>query len=141
MINIIEAQVDNVDISPVGENQVMLDYERTKSNNKLITMLAVGFMCIFTFIGSAYVIMAYNNDVGTIELFERIYGLLGITDYKETNMIEIAYGVGIALGIIVFYNHFGKMRISDTPTPIQVEMDKYEKDEEESLITQLGKSK
>ena len=56
-------------------------------------------------------------------------------------MIEIAYGVGIALGIIVFYNHFGKMRISDTPTPIQVEMDKYEKDEEESLITQLGKSK
>ena len=104
-------------------------------------MLAVGFMCIFTFIGSTYVIMAYNNDVGIIELFERIYGLLGITDYKETNMIEIAYGVGIALGIIVFYNHFGKMRISDTPTPIQVEMDKYEKDEEESLITQLGKSK
>ena len=141
LINIIEAHVDNVDISPVGENQIMLDYERTKSNNKLITTLAVGFMCIFTFIGSAYVIMAYNNDVGTIELFERIYGLLGITDYKETNMIEIAYGVGIALGIIVFYNHFGKMRISDTPTPIQVEMDKYEKDEEESLITQLGKSK
>ena len=36
LINIIEAQVDNVDISPVGENQVMLDYERKKSNNKLI---------------------------------------------------------------------------------------------------------
>ena len=85
-----------------------------------------------------YVIMAYNNDVGTIEIFEKIYNLLGISDYSRMNIIEIAYGVGLALGIIIFYNHFGRFRISDTPTPIQVEMNKYEKDEEDSLIAKLS---
>ena len=128
LIELIDNDVSEADINPIGENQVLVDYE-VYSKKTVIQWVMVAFMCLFSFIGSMYVIMAYNNDVGTIEIFERVYALLDVTDYSEMNIIEIAYGIGLALGIIVFYNHFGKIRISDTPTPIQVEMDKYEKDE------------
>lgn len=137
LIELIEEEMSDVDINPVGENQVLVDYEVYNQKPVLQWIMTV-FMCVFSFIGSMYVIMAYNNDVGTIEIFEKIYNLLGISDYSRMNIIEIAYGVGLALGIIIFYNHFGRFRISDTPTPIQVEMDKYEKDEEDSLIAKLS---
>lgn len=137
LIELIENDMPDVDINPIGENQVLVDYE-INNQKPVIQWIMIAFMCVFSFIGSMYVIMAYNNDVGTIEIFEKIYDLLDIADYSEMNIIEIAYGVGLALGIIVFYNHFGKLRISDTPTPIQVEMDKYEKDEEDSLIAKLS---
>ncbi len=137
LIELIESEMPDVDINPVGENQVLVDYE-VYNQKPVIRWIMIAFMCVFSFIGSMYVIMAYNNDVGTIEIFEKVYNLLDISDYSEMNIIEIAYGVGLALGIIVFYNHFGKLRISDTPTPIQVEMDKYEKDEEDSLIAKLS---
>ncbi len=137
LIELIEEEMSDVDINPVGENQVLVDYEVYNQKPVLQWIMTV-FMCVFSFIGSMYVIMAYNNDVGTIEIFEKIYNLLGISDYSRMNIIEIAYGVGLALGIIIFYNHFGRFRISDTPTPIQVEMNKYEKDEEDSLIAKLS---
>lgn len=137
LIELIEEEMSDVDINPVGENQVLVDYE-VNNQKPVLQWIMTAFMCVFSFIGSMYVIMAYNNDVGTIEIFEKIYNLLGISDYSRMNIMEIAYGAGLALGIIIFYNHFGRFRISDTPTPIQVEMDKYEKDEEDSLIAKLS---
>lgn len=137
LMDIIQMTMPDCDITPVGESQVLVDYNASEQKNTVKWML-VAFMCIFSFVGSMYVIMAYNNDVGTVEIFERVYELLGISEYSDKNIIEIAYGIGLALGIILFYNHFGKLRISDTPTPIQVEMDKYEKDEEDSLISQMS---
>ncbi len=137
LIELIEEEMSDVDINPVGENQVLVDYE-VYNQKPVLQWIMTAFMCVFSFIGSMYVIMAYNNDVGTIEIFEKIYNLLGISDYSRMNIMEIAYGAGLALGIIIFYNHFGRFRISDTPTPIQVEMDKYEKDEEDSLIAKLS---
>jgi stage V sporulation protein AA len=139
LLDLIEESCPDADITPIGESEVMIDYEADTAKPAVQNILTV-MMCVFAFIGSMYVIMAYNNDVGTIELFERVYGLLGLSDYSGMNIIEIAYGIGLALGIIVFYNHFGKLRISDTPTPIQVEMTKYEKDEEDALIEQLGRN-
>ena len=35
---------------------------------------------------------------------------------------------------MVFYNHFAGVRFSSDPTPIEVEMDKYEKDVDDTLI-------
>ena len=39
--------------------------------------------------------------------------------------IEICYAIGMPVGIIIFYNHIGKKKITQDPTPIEVEMRKY----------------
>ena len=49
-------------------------------------------------------------------------------------MLEICYSIGIALGILIFFNHFGKKRFSVDPTPMEVEMRLYENDIQTTLI-------
>ena len=54
-------------------------------------------------------------------------------------MIEISYSIGLALGIIVFFNHVGGRRITKDPTPIEVAMKNYEKDVDTTLIETAGR--
>ena len=48
--------------------------------------------------------------------------------------MELCYSVGLGVGILLFYNHFGLKRLSKDPTPIEVEMRKYETDVNQVLI-------
>ena len=45
-----------------------------------------------------------------------------------------SYTVGLALGIIVFFNHFAKIKINTDPTPLEVEMRLYEDNISKTLI-------
>ena len=41
-------------------------------------------------------------------------------------VLEITYSIGIGLGVLFFFNHFGHMTITDDPTPMQIQMRLYE---------------
>ena len=47
---------------------------------------------------------------------------------------EYCYSIGLGVGIIIFYNHFGPKKLTKDPTPIEVEMRKYERDINQTLI-------
>ena len=49
-------------------------------------------------------------------------------------ILELSYCLGLAIGIIVFFNHIGGRRITKDPTPIEVEMRVYEQDVNKALI-------
>ena len=91
-------------------------------------------VCIIIFIGSAYAIMAYNNDVNTAEIFEKVYSMSGAGYLSEYNVLEISYAIGLFVGIAVFYDLFMGHRLSKAPTPIEVAMNQYVKDENQTLI-------
>ena len=42
-------------------------------------------------------------------------------------------------GIILFFNHVGRKKITPDPTPIQIEMRKYEKDVDTTFIENAGR--
>ena len=63
-------------------------------------------------------------------MFVAITGL----PHEGVTILEISYSIGIGLGIIIFYNHFGKKKLSNDPTPIELEMRQYETDIENALI-------
>lgn len=134
VIELINQAYPDVEVNNIGESDFIVDYIREKKHNKVLQWLLIAFVALFTFAGSVYAIMAYNNDVSTNEIFAKVYYLLqapGMQDYK---LLEIMYAVGLAGGIIVFYNHFGGKKFTSDPTPIEVEMDKYEKDIDDTLI-------
>ena len=56
--------------------------------------------------------MAYNNDVSTIEIFEKVYLMSGVDWLMEYNVCEIAYAIGLFSGIAVFYDHFAGKKMS-----------------------------
>ena len=134
VIELINQAYPDLEINSVGESDFIVDYIQEKKHNKVLQWLLIGFVALFTFAGSVYAIMAYNNDVSTIEIFEKVYELFGTTGAQKYKLLEIMYAVGLAGGIIVFYNHFGGKRFTSDPTPIEVEMDKYEKDIDDALI-------
>lgn len=78
--------------------------------------------------------MAFNNDVDVSRLFNQIYEWMTGQQSSGYTMLEICYSIGIALGILIFFNHFGKKRFSVDPTPMEDEMRLYENDIQTTLI-------
>ena len=55
------------------------------------------------------------------------------------NTLEVSYSVGLAAGIILFFNHVGGRRLTKDPTPSEVAMRNYEEDVDKALIAQAGR--
>ena len=87
-----------------------------------------------SFFGTAFTIMAFHNDVGIHDVFARLYEMTMGQKATGITTLEVAYSLGLAIGITLFFNHVGGRRITADPTPIEVEMRIYEKDVDDTLI-------
>ena len=55
-------------------------------------------------------------------------------------VLEITYSIGIGLGVLFFFNHFGHMKITDDPTPMQIQMRLYEENVNKTLIKDIDRT-
>ena len=69
-----------------------------------------------------------------MNVFSQIHRIVMGTEPTGISVLEVSYSIGLSLGIIVFFNHVGKRRITMDPTPIEVEMRKYEADVNTTLV-------
>jgi len=137
VVGIIQKEYPDADIECLGECDFVVEYKKPEKEGT-VHWIKVAVICFITMVGSGYGIIAYNNDVSTTDIFDRVYELLGASAYKATNAMEIAYAVGLFIGIVIFYDHFAGQKLSKAPTPLEVEMDKYDKDISESVIDREG---
>jgi stage V sporulation protein AA len=101
--------------------------------------LKVFLVTVITFVGAAFAIMTFNNDSGTSELFHQIYKLFMGKEQQGFSILELTYSIGLAVGILAFFNHFGKKRFTADPTPIEVEMRLYENDIQTTVIADYSR--
>ena len=134
VIEIIQKIDNNVEIVSLGENDFVLEYVNDKKENRLFVILKVIFVSLICFFGTAFTIMAFHNDINVVGLFEKLYEILGQPYMGGAGPLEIGYSLGLGIGIVVFYNHIGKRRITKDPTPLEVEMRIYEDDVNQTLI-------
>lgn len=78
--------------------------------------------------------MAFNNDIGVNDVFSKLYSQTIGAPSNGVTELEICYSIGLSVGVLLFFNHFGKKKITHDPTPVQVEMRKYEKDIDDTFI-------
>jgi stage V sporulation protein AA len=78
--------------------------------------------------------MAFNNDVQVHEVFVQIFKLVTGHENDGFSVLEGGYCIGLGAGILIFYNHFGKKKLSKDPTPLEIEMRLYENDINNTLI-------
>ena len=90
--------------------------------------------CTTCFFGTAFTIMAYHNDIGIVMLFREVYHIFMGYYPEGPNVLETSYSIGLGLGIVLFYNHIGKRKLTKDPTPIEVAMYQYEQDVDYALI-------
>lgn len=128
VIERIHKDYPNVEIQNCGESDFIVEYRKSMLKNQFIEKLKLVLISIIVFFGSAFTIMTFHNDIGIEDVFDRFYTQLTGEEKPMVTELEISYSLGIAAGIIVFFNHFSKKRLSKDPTPLEVEMKKYEKD-------------
>ncbi len=134
VIELIHKLYPNLEINNMGEIDFIIDYEKPGKQPKILSMFKLLSVCVITFFGAAFAIMTFNNDVGVDEIFKQVHELvLGVPSDGFT-VLELTYSIGLTLGILVFYNHFGGKKITSDPTPVEVEMRLYEDDINTTLI-------
>ena len=112
VIELILKEYPKAEVQNLGEDAVLLEWINVDKHKGPAQWLKLVFVSLITFFG-----VKTPADASAPKL-----------------SLEISYSIGLAIGIIVFFNHIGGRRITKDPTPIEVEMRIYEKDVNTSLI-------
>ncbi len=134
VIELIHEDYPNLDISNEGESDFIVEYVKSPEKPVWMNCLKTVILCILIFFGAAFTIMAFNNDVGVTDVFAKFYQQITGMESNGITELEICYSIGLAVGIIVFFNHVGHKKITHDLTPIQIEMRKYETDLDTAFI-------
>ena len=125
-------------ILSLGETDTWVDYSPVHTRESAwLRWSKIALVSATLFAGSATAIMSFHNDAEIPKVFQSVFEM--IFGYKEQNptLIEIPYSIGLAIGIIVFFNHAAGRKITDDPTPIEVQMSKYDTEVSDMVISTL----
>lgn len=141
LVHAVAKEEPNVDVTHIGEANFVVTYEKAKHQQKWYSWLKTLFVCVLTFFGGAFSIMTFNTDVDTANLFSKIYTQFTGEIAADPTILEFTYSVGIGIGVIFFFNHFGKGKLTQDPTPVEVQMRLYEDDVNKTLIADKNRSR
>lgn len=123
----------------VGEMDTIVEFNIAKDKpNRLWTWLKTIAVAIILLAGSATAIMCFHSEVQMTTVLENYYYIFFGERVTNPAIIDIPYSIGLAFGIIVFYNHFCGKKLTTDPTPIEVEMTQYDDDVTASIIDNLS---
>lgn len=134
LIELMEQTCPDIQVEWLGEPDVLVEWIQVKKRKGWQQWVKVLLVCLVSFFGTAFTIMAYHNDVGIHEVFQEVYHMVMNREAQGVNVLEVSYSVGLAAGIVLFYNHVGGRRLTKDPTPIEVAMRNYEYDVDMALI-------
>ena len=141
LVDKIQQKEPDLAVTPLGETDFILTYEKPDSQNLIFRWLKIALVCLVTFFGAAFSIMTFNNDVDVGSLFSNIYTQVTGQPSGHFTILEITYSIGIGVGVLFFFNHFGHMKITSDPTPMQVQMRLYEDDVNTTIIEDIDRMK
>ena len=126
LVDLIQKKEPDLDITPLGELSFILTYQPPGKPQMIFEILKVVFISLASFFGAAFSIMTFNTDADVGTLFKQIYQQVTGNVSNGFTILEISYSIGLAAGVLFFFNHFGRKKFSADPTPMQVQMRQYE---------------
>jgi len=134
VIELIERECGGVTVINLGENDILIEFIHVDKHKGPVQWIKMIFVAAISFFGTGFTIMAFHNDISINKIFSKVYELVMGYPADGYSILEVSYSVGLAIGIILFFNHIGGRRITKDPTPIEVEMRIYETDVNKALI-------
>lgn len=140
LIEKISEQIPCGEVRNVGELDMVVYYKtKAQESKKWVQSAKILFICATCFFGAGITVMGYNNDVDMIKVFEQLYEVFLGSKPSSPTFVELFYSVGLMLGIFLFFNHVPGKKVTNEPTPIQVQMRIYEQDVNRTFL--LGASR
>lgn len=134
IIEMIQKEHQDYIIQNIGETDFIVEFKMIKSDNKTLEFVKLAFVLLTVFFGSAFTIMTFNTDVSVGDVFDNFYYVVMGTKKDSGSILEIAYSIGVPIGILGFYNHFNPIKIKEDPTPMHMEMRTYEEEKNKAII-------
>lgn len=133
-------QLDStIDVNNVGEVDFIIAYKPPSPPAYAWQWTKTIFVCLVCFFGAAFAIMTFNNDVSVTDVFSEVFKLVMGYESGGFTVLEVSYSMGLAVGIIGFFNHFAAVKLNTDPTPLEVEMRLYEDNISKTLIANEGR--
>lgn len=136
IIRKIQNEEKEVEVVHMGEPEFLLTYTAPGRKNQIAAWIKTLFVCLVTFFGTMFSIMTFNKDVDVAGLFAQIHTQLTGNVSDGFTILEVSYSLGIGVGVVCFFNHFGKRKLTEDPTPMEVEMRAYEDQVDTTVIEQ-----
>jgi len=139
IIRAIEQSLPGHTINNVGETDTVVVYHaRGMKESRILQIIKVGLMGLVFAVGASTAVMSFHNDAEIPKVFAAYHKMLTGEETDKPRVIQVSYIVGLAGGIIVFFNHIGGKKIKDDPSPIEIEMSDYDKTITASLVEFLS---
>ena len=139
LVDLIQKKEPDLDITPLGELSFILTYQPPGKPQMIFEILKVVFISLASFFGAAFSIMTFNTDADVGTLFKQIYQQVIGNVSNGFTILEISYSIGLAAGVLFFFNHFGRKKFSADPTPMQVQMRQYEDNVNTTLLEESSR--
>lgn len=139
LVEVIKQVDKTLDVINLGAEDFIVYYKRKQEESKIFHYGKIVFVILVAFFGASFSIMTYNTDVGIEELFYNVYEMIMGQASDGPNILHISYAAGLAIGIILFFDHAGKIKLNDDPTPFEVQMRLYERDVNDTLMINAGR--
>lgn len=127
-----------LEVQSIGESDFILQLPPEKKS-RIVEGIKVSLVCTVSFFGSVFAMMTFNEDVSTLDSFRKVYTWVMGQPPQGATLLELCYSIGVSVGIIVFFNHFGQKRLTKEPSPVEVEMSDYDKQVYTTLIQHAGR--
>ena len=135
VVKLVKKAYPEASVVSLGEMDAWVDYSPAHTRESVwIRWGKIAMVSVVLFVGSATAIMSFHNDAEIPKVFQGVFEM--IFGYRSENptLIEVPYSFGLALGIIVFFNHALGRKFTDDPTPIEVQMSLYDDEVSDTVI-------
>lgn len=139
VIGLISKLDPSIQVENMGEQYFIIDYQKPRPPRLGWEWIKTAFVCVICFCGAAFAIMTFNNDASVTDVFREIYRMVLGHEAEKVTVLEMSYSIGLALGVILFFNHFCAWKVNTDPTPLEVEMRLYEDNISKTVIQNDGR--
>lgn len=134
VISLLESADSTIQVTNIGKVEFIIDYQPPHPPKYFSAWAKTLAVCLIAFCGSAFAIMTFNNDVNVTDVFSEVYHLVTGQEKSGFTVLEASYSLGLAIGILTFFNHVLRFKLNTDPTPLEVEMRLYEENICKTLI-------
>jgi len=125
VIEAVHKSFPDLDVQTVGGSETIVEIQYPKRG--LSPVLFVG-VWLLLFVGAGLAVMNFHEDVSMRDVHILLYEMVTGKENRYPYLLQIPYSIGLGLGMILFFNHLFKKRFNEEPSPLEVEMFKYQLD-------------
>ncbi|HZG55421.1 stage V sporulation protein AA [Paenibacillus sp.] len=134
VIAAIRTVAPEAEVEAIGDPHALV--EVVSNERRPANWIGFAIVWLLLFFGSGLAIMNFHEDVSMPAVHRRIVYLLTGETVDHPYLLQIPYSFGIGLGMVIFFNHVFKKKINEEPSPLDVEMFKYEESVHQYVVTE-----